>query len=470
MRNPDVSTRLTENGAVIYDPDTYREYVVNETGLTIWKHLNTSPDLKSVVSTIRQVYDTGDEETVSGEIQSFLLELYRFGFVKAADDVQGIPGDDPDNFPFTTDSPVAFDISLTRECNLACPYCFYDHIMEQRQDLDLDTWRRYFSLFKSLAVRSVSLTGGEVFTRKDIWEIIDSIIECRMRYGILTNGTLIDEQVINRFSDGKRLDRLDSIQVSIDGSCPDIHDRIRGPGSFEKAVRGLRLLVDNGFSTTVRVTINRFNVTDLDRIAEFLLDDIGLPNFSTNDASPIGAGCDNRFHIGLLPEQKLAAMETLHSLNGRYHNRITATAGPVALWKVYADMEKARATGVLATDRVMGYLSACGCVFNRLAVHHDGTITPCHMLPELVIGHLGRDLIPDLWKNHPVLNAMRARRTIKMADVPECADCTWNAFCNGSCPAVPYQLTGDFNRGNMHDCYRLFLTQTGGKKPWVNSK
>ena len=59
-----------------------------------------------------------------------------------------------------------------------------------------------------------------------------------------------------------------------------------------------------------------------------------------------------------------------------------------------------------ATRWQMGFLTACGCVFNKLAVHHDGMISPCNMLAELELGRVNRDSIKTIWKTHPTLKAL----------------------------------------------------------------
>jgi len=104
----------------------------------------------------------------------------------------------------------------------------------------------------------VTLTGGEALSRRDFFELVDGVIANRMRYSVLSNGTLITGKTIAEFQTGKRRQRLDSIQLSIDGSSSEIHDHSR-PNSFDRAVRGLNLLKEAGFPVTVRITINRFN-------------------------------------------------------------------------------------------------------------------------------------------------------------------------------------------------------------------
>jgi len=308
----------------------------------------------------------------------------------------------------------------------------------------------------------VCLTGGEVFTRRDLFDLIDGIVANRMRYSLLTNATLITEEVLSQFEKGKRRQRLNSIQVSIDGSTAEIHNLSR-PNSFDRAVRGLRLLKAARFPLTVRVTINRHNVHDLENIAYFLLEEIGLPSFSTNDAAPVGAGCQNAGDITLSPREQVEAMEIFSRLGQKYPGRLLADAGPQAKILAHAEMEHARKSGEKTSRWQMGTLSSCGCIYTKLAIMHDGAIVPCHMLAGLVMGNITTDSITDIWQNHPILHALRTRHNISMRDVPGCTGCEWTEYCNGSCPGLAYQLTGDFNRANPMDCYRSFLLETEQK-------
>ena len=327
-------------------------------------------------------------------------------------------------------------------------------------DLSTADWLDFFKELGRIGVMDATLSGGEAFTRPDLFGLIDGIIANRMRYSILSNGTLIDEKILNQFEIGKRRLRLNSIQISIDGSRAEIHNKSR-PHSFDRAVRGLRLLKEAGFPVAVRVTINRHNLHDLENIAILLLEDIGLPSFGTNDAMPIGSGCRNESSMSLTPQEQLKAMEIIDRLLKRYSECITANAGPLAKLKAYAEMEHARKTGKKSTRWVMGYLTACGCVFSKIDILHDGTIVPCHMLPDLTLGNITKDSLEEIWCTHPTLDALRRRRNIPMKKVPGCEDCEWNSYCNGSCPGLAHQLTGDFNHANPQDCYRDFLNRTG---------
>jgi len=50
----------------------------------------------------------------------------------------------------------------------------------------------------------VTLTGGEALSRPDFFKLVDGIIENRMRYSILSNGTLVTERTLAEFEKGKR--------------------------------------------------------------------------------------------------------------------------------------------------------------------------------------------------------------------------------------------------------------------------
>jgi SynChlorMet cassette radical SAM/SPASM protein ScmE len=356
--------------------------------------------------------------------------------------------------------PKSVSISITGKCNLKCNYCFYANEMAGLQDLPTATWLKFFAELATIGIMDVSLTGGEALLRPDIFELIDSVIANRMRYNLLSNGTLIDEKLLEKFIQGKRRQRLDFIQISIDGSHAEIHNQSR-PGSFAKALRGLKLLKEAGFPLAVRVTINRHNLDDLENIAKLLLEDIGISSFATNEAMPIGSGCRSDAEMALSAKEKMRAMAIIGRLQRRYPGRLQAQAGPQAKRKMYGEMVHSRRSGEKPHTWTMGYLTACGCVFSKIDVLHDGSIVPCCMLPGLVMGNICSDSILDIWYNHPTIIALRERRTIPMSKVSGCQTCEWNKFCNGSCPGLAQQLTGDFNRANPEDCFKNFLQETG---------
>lgn len=359
-------------------------------------------------------------------------------------------------------TPFSIDIAITGRCNLDCKYCFYADEMVALSDLPTDRWLAFFDELGALGVVNVVLTGGEVFTRKDLFELIDRLIANKMRYALLSNGTLITEKTVEKFNVGKRRTRLDYIQISIDGSTAEIHNLSR-PRSFDRAVRGLRLLVAHDLKPAVRVTINRHNVDDLENIARLLLEDVGLSMFSCNEASPMGAAHGDEADIVLTHAQRVQAMEILADLNQRYPGQIVAQAGPLALADYFQRIDDAIARGETGFPGA-GHLTGCGCPSNKLSILHDGSIVPCHQLSELRMGKIGEVSLQDVWLNHDIENAMRDRRAIPLSELDTCADCPYQGFCRGGCPGNTFVLTGELNARSIMSCYRIFK----GEDPFIS--
>jgi len=352
-------------------------------------------------------------------------------------------------------TPKHVDIAITGRCNLKCAYCFYADEMTALTDLPTVVWLKTFEQLGELGVMDVTLTGGEVFTRPDFFELLDGVITNRMRYDILSNGTLIDEAVIDQFNQGKRRLRLNSIQISIDGATAEVHDYSR-PHSFNRAIHALKLLRQHGFPLTVRVTINRYNYAELDKIAELLLDEVGLSGFSTNEAYPCGA--TNRYEQGIILSvpQRREVMQTLLQLNEKYHNRISAQAGPLALIQQEHLIQEAQAKDLTSLPG-RGCLTACGGVFSKIALLHDGTIVPCHIISDLRLGNVLTDDLAEVWRHHPLMHAMRQRREISLDTIEPCKTCPYKGYCTGGCPGGALFLNGDFNTRNPMDCYRILI-------------
>lgn len=355
--------------------------------------------------------------------------------------------------------PVSLDVSLTGKCNLRCQYCFYADAMATLDDLPTDSWRAFFAEAGAAGVRRLTLSGGEVFTRSDLFILVDSVIKNGMRYSILTNGTLISEVTIAAFNVGKRRRRLNSIQVSIDGSSSAIHDLSRPPASFERALRGLRLLKANDLPVTARVTINHHNVHDLPNIAQLLLDDIGLRFFSTNSADLFGsARCRGR-NVLLSPEEWRVAVRTTAELARNYPGRITAAAGPLSFAEDTARIESALASGAAGLPG-RGTLSACGGVFSKMAILHNGAIVPCNMLPTMVMGKIGFSPLDDVWLNGKEINILRERYETPITSISGCSDCRYAGFCTGGCPAVVYGLYGRLDAVDPGNCYKKYREES----------
>ena len=358
-------------------------------------------------------------------------------------------------------TPRSADIEITSRCNLQCRYCYYyDNPSVEYRDLSAEEWLQFFNELGQCAVMNVTLQGGEPFIRNDLPQLIEGIVQNRMRFNILSNGTLIKDTIAAFLAD---TGRCDFVQVSIDGASPTTHDACRGEGSFTAAIQSIHTLKRYGVPVTVRVTIHRYNVHDLEDIARLLLDELDLGGFSTNSAGYFGSCRHNAEEVMLTTQDRQEAMETLLHLSAQYDGRIAAQAGPLAEGEMWQQMEEAREHGVTSFPHG-GYLTACGCHNSKIHVRADGVITPCSMLPHMELGCINRDSLTEVWMHHPDLNRLRQRHKIPLGDFEFCTGCPYIPYCTGNCPGLAYTLTGQVDHPSPDACLRRYLAE-GGRLP-----
>ena len=358
-------------------------------------------------------------------------------------------------------SPKSVEIDITSRCNLRCAYCsHFSSAGDVDVDLPVGEWLVFFEELGRAAVMEVTLCGGEPFIRKDLKELLAGIVKNRMRFGILSNGTLITDEIASYIASTRR---CNSVQVSIDGSGPSTHDACRGDGNFRRAIAGIKTLQKHGIPATVRVTIHKHNVHDLAEIAGLLLDDIGIPSFSTNTASYLGQCRENDNHLRLTTKERSSAMDVLTRLRRKYNGRITASAGPLAEAKAWGEMDKAAREGRESLPG-KGCLRSCGGVFSKIAVRADGVMTPCTQMSHIELGRITQDSLNTVWKEHPELMRLRKRRDIPLSEFAFCSGCEYVPYCAGNCPALAYTITGKEDHPSPDACLRTFLLE-GGRLP-----
>jgi len=350
-------------------------------------------------------------------------------------------------------TPRSVDIELTAACNLSCTYCyFYGNPAVEYRDLPAAEWLQFFEECGRLGVMELVLAGGEPFIRKDLKTLLSAVVSNRMRYSLLSNGSLIDDDICAFIASTKR---CDYVQVSVDGSKPEVHDACRGKGSWEGAMRGIQTLLRHSIPVAARVTIHRHNVEDLEGIARLLLDEQGLDDFGTNAAGYLGACRGNSGDVLLSAEQRRRAMDSLIRLEEKYPGRITATAGPLAEAHMWREMEEAREKAAPPFSNG-GRLTGCGCPSSKIAVRADGAIVPCSMLAHMELGRINRDSLAEVWLHSLALNDLRARHEIPLQDFSFCAGCEYIPYCTGNCPGLAYSLVGEVNHPSPDACLRRF--------------
>jgi radical SAM protein with 4Fe4S-binding SPASM domain len=150
---------------------------------------------------------------------------------------------------------MALDVYLTDACNLRCKYCFnWDQPDAPR--IPLNEVCAILEAAYREGNRYVSITGGEPFLYKQIFEVLDFAHSLGYWITILSHGGLLDEARVRRLKAYWRL----RVRISMDGADAGTHDQLRGSGTFDTTLSKIDLLTGNGINVGVGVTVSEHNV------------------------------------------------------------------------------------------------------------------------------------------------------------------------------------------------------------------
>lgn len=172
--------------------------------------------------------------------------------------------------------PQGIVYEATMRCNLRCEFCYVGGLLNVEGQ-----WPAELSLaaldraFPARAGVEVSLTGGEIFVRKDIGEVLALFRTKGYACGYLTtNGTLVNDDCAAALAQLAREGFLKHISVSIDGPG-ELHDAARGvKGTFARTAAGLRRLQAAATAAgaplhiSINTTISRDSLQVLDRMVD----------------------------------------------------------------------------------------------------------------------------------------------------------------------------------------------------------
>jgi len=317
-------------------------------------------------------------------------------------------------------------LDLTFRCNLCCVHCYLDH--DGQRELSTREIRDLLEDVAAAGALFLTVSGGEVFLRKDLFAVLEHARRLLFDVRLKTNGTLI------RSSHARRLSALgiQQVQVSIYSHRPEVHDAItQTAGSLERALAGIRLLRTQGVRVAVANVLMRQNARDYAGVkrlaselgAEFTIDPTITPHLSRRTSI-----------LGLnIPRAELEVVFRDEAAVGDVAC-FTAPPGPV---------DASTRDGIpCSAGHTACYLSPCGEVY------------PCVQFP-LRCGDVRRQAFAEIWRHSPQLKEIRS---IRARDLTPCSSCVHLGTCT-RCPGLAY-LEGDLRGPSAADCEKS-LVRTG---------
>lgn len=322
---------------------------------------------------------------------------------------------------------------ITNRCNKRCQHCYQEDYqgkefsIEELRELGnqyLELLREYNKNTNQNLKGQINITGGEPFVREDIWELLDFLKENNKHFdfGILTNGSLINEETVIRLKDYNPK----MVQVSLDGSRKT-HDKIRGANSYNEVIKSLKLLRKYKIKALVSFTANNENYREFKEVVK-VAKRCRAYKVWTDRMVPIGSG--NSGEIKTLNKDEVALYinlirrEQLNPLN---------------------KFSKTKITGERSLQFLNGVSSSykCSAGDGLIILLENGDVMPCRRLP-IIAGNIKNSSLNEIYYNSKVFNNLR-----DFKEAPKgCIKCNFFDLCNGGAKCIAYGVYGDYKQGD----------------------
>lgn len=359
--------------------------------------------------------------------------------------------------PFT----VAWEI--TRACALACVHCRAE-AQHQRDPRELTTEEGFRLIDELVEIGGpiVILTGGDPLMRPDLFDLIGRAKERGLRVALSPTATaLVTRERLMR----ARQAGVSRLQVSLDGSRPEIQDAFRGrKGSFQRTVEILAEIQRLGISLQIGTTVSRYNVHDLEGIAEVVAR-YGAVMWSLFFLVPTGRG---RVDDMISPEEHERVFNWMYDLSKTAPFDVRTTAAQHYRRVV---IQRRRQEAAQAPDAAASLVTGAGYSFsdglgqsgkgvndgNGFAfVSHTGDVCPSGFLP-LSGGNLREQSFVAIYRRSPLFRELRDYTRLK----GKCGVCDFREVCGGS-RARAFAVTGDYLESDPYCAYLPPAWRGGG--------
>lgn len=308
---------------------------------------------------------------------------------------------------------------ITHLCNLRCKHCYQEeynnHMKKEDFYIILDKIEHF--LDGKILYPQINLTGGEPLLHPNIFEFLEEVVKRKIKFAILTNGTMIDKGMAKKIKYYNPL----FVQISIDG-VEGTHDNIRGNGNFEKALQGIDNLKSENIKVLVSFTAQKSNYKELKGLTKICqkhkVDKLWWDRVVTDDEN-----------LYLSTEEFKELVTDCNKLIHGFHP-----------FQNYSCVNNQRSLQCLGTND-MGY--RCGAGRSLIVILANGDVMPCRRLP-FVIGNIKENELDDIIRN----NLMKELASFYAP--AECLGCKDLNRCYGGSRCVTYAQTGELYKKDVN--------------------
>jgi radical SAM protein with 4Fe4S-binding SPASM domain len=322
--------------------------------------------------------------------------------------------------------PLSVHFDLTYRCNERCVHCYLDH--DDHGEL---TTAECLTVMKDLASAGtlfLTFSGGEIFLRPDLYEILAEARRLHFDVSLKTNALLVTEERAARLREfGVR-----RVQISVYSDIPEVHDAItKVPGSLQRTLAAIPLLLEQGLQVKLACPLMRENLLAY-RGVMALAEKIGVPYVLDLTITPMMDGNEAPLAHRIPVSSLLPVMQdpALHACKPQP----TAEAAR-AMQDYPATIDSAVSSGIESS----AYEDLpCSAGHNSCYISPYGDVFPCVQLPQAA-GNLRRERFRDIWYHAPQLERLRG---IRESQLPVCSRCEIRSYCE-RCPGLALMEGGD---------------------------
>ncbi len=320
-------------------------------------------------------------------------------------------------------------LNITNDCNLRCKYCYAsagEKVNSDYKFTDFNYIEKYLSEAREFISDNcyLQLTGGEPFLNKELVFNVLDLCE-KLKYPSITinsNGILLSDMVVQRLTKYKN---IKNITISVDGS-EDIHDDIRGKGSYLQALNAIDVLKKYKIPITASMTVHNGNLKYLKKFSCYCKE-----NNVTMFVNPM-------FPIGRCSENNLEPVDIFHLF--------------CQCKKLYINNNDEKLLDgtflrtIICPLRDLRSKHYCGTGLSSVFMDVDGSVYPCVNTIGLDVfrgGNIQTEKFRTIWLDSNVFNGIRKNIDVDIND--DCNKCELKYICAGFCRGMNYQVTNELN-------------------------
>lgn len=313
--------------------------------------------------------------------------------------------------------PMEVSLEVTRRCPLECRHCYNNlpmgDLAARNRELSKEEYFKMLDELAEMGVLWLLFTGGEIFARKDFLEIYTYAKRKGFLITLFTNGILINEKIV----DYLREYRPFAIEITLYGRTKETYEAMTGlPGSYERCLRGIRLLQDRGLPLKLKTVGTKINCHEVMGMKQFAEQDLGL-EFKFDSLINPRIDCSHApLGVRLSPEEVVALEMS---------------------WpKLASELREGLSRELAAPPRMNDKIYVCGGGLKGFAVNPYGFMSIC-ILSQHETYDVRSGGIREGWEHF--LFAIRQRQQTRLT---KCVNCRIRFVC-GMCPANGELENGD---------------------------